>query len=84
MHAKEQLCQTIVSLYPDIGVCGIDIDVEFDEPKKAWAVHLNRDDHQLTHYLDIPEADACLEGKQCVALGLDIAQLRRNIEGQGF
>jgi hypothetical protein len=84
MHDREHLCQTIVSLYPDIGICGIDIDVAFDESKKAWAVQLNREDHHLTHYLDIPEADACLEGKQCVALGLDIAQLRKNIEGQGF
>jgi hypothetical protein len=84
MHDKEELCQRIVSMYPDIGLCGIDVDVEFDEPKKAWAVHLTRNGHHLTHFLDIPEADACLEGKQCVALGLDIAQLRKNIEGQGF
>ncbi|MCB2216534.1 hypothetical protein [Desulfofustis glycolicus] len=84
MHEKEELCQRIVSIYPDIGLCGIDVDVEFDESKKVWAVHLTRNGHHLTHFLDIPEADACLEGKQCVALGLDIAQLRKNIEGQGF
>lgn len=84
MHDKEALCQTIISMYPDIGTCGIDVDVEFDESKNVWAVHLNRDDHHLTHYLDIPEANACMEGEQCIALGLDIAQLRKNIEGEGF
>ena len=84
MHEKNELCRKIIALYPDIGNCGIDIDVGFDQQNNAWAVQLSKDDHRLTHYLDPPEADACLAGKQCVALGLDIAQLRRNIEGKGF
>ncbi len=84
MPDKNELCDKIVALYPDIGSCGIDIDVVFDERNHAWAVQLSKDQHRLTHYLDVPEADACLAGKQCVALGLDIAQLRRNIDGKGF
>lgn len=84
MHNKTELCETIVSLYPDIGICGIDIDVEFDKPKAAWAVHLHKAGHELTHYIDLPEADDCMDGRQCVSLGLEIAQLKRNIEGQGF
>ncbi|MBT8359446.1 MAG: hypothetical protein HKP41_07180 [Desulfobacterales bacterium] len=84
MHDKKELCEAIVSLYPDIGVCGIDLKVEYDEPKKAWAVHLHRDDHHLTHYIENTEADNCLDGKQCVSLGLEIAQLKKHIEGEGF
>lgn len=84
MHNKDEICETIVSLYPDIGVCGVDIEVQFDEPKHAWAVQLHKDEHHLTHYLEIPDADACIDGKQCVSLGLEIAQLRRNVAGMGF
>jgi hypothetical protein len=31
MIEKEELCEKIIALYPDIGKCGIDVNVEFDE-----------------------------------------------------
>lgn len=80
MLDKAQLCEKIREIYPDIGECGIDIDVEYDQQQKAWAVHLKKDRHELKHYLEAPDADACMEGKQCVSLGLEIAQLRDNIQ----
>ena len=30
MIDKEELCNKIIALYPDIGQCGIDVNVEFD------------------------------------------------------
>ena len=35
MHDKKELCEKIKSIYPDIGECGIDVDVAYDETKKA-------------------------------------------------
>ena len=35
MHDKKELCEKIKSIYPDIGECGIDVDVANDETKKA-------------------------------------------------
>jgi hypothetical protein len=32
----------------------------------------------------VPDADACMEGKQCVSLGLEIAQLKKNIAGEQY
>ncbi len=84
MHSKDELCDKILALYPEIGVCGLDINVEHDDEKNAWAVHLVKDNHTLTHYLEEPDADSCMDGKQCVSLGLEIAQLKKNIDGQGF
>lgn len=84
MHSKEELCEKITKIYPDIGVCGIDIDVEFDKEKNVWVVDLKKDNHELKHYLEIPDADDCMEGKQCVSLGLEIAQLKENIKGKQF
>jgi hypothetical protein len=40
--------------------------------------------HELKHHLEIPDADACMDGKQCVSFGLDIDQLKKNIEGQQY
>ena len=64
MHSKQELCGKIKELYPEIGECGIDVDVEHDNQKNVWVVDLKKN--------------------KCVSLGLEIAQLRRNIEGQQF
>jgi len=84
MYDKEELCKKITELYPDIGECGIDVNVSYDDEKNAWVVDLIKDNHELKHYLDLPEANNCMEGDKCVPLGLEIAQLRKNIEGKQF
>ena len=81
MHDKKELCDKISEIYPEIGACGINVDVEWNEVKKAWVVDLKKDDHELTTHLEPEDADGCMEGKQCVSLGLQIAQLKANIEG---
>jgi hypothetical protein len=83
MHNKEELCRSIKSLYPEIGQCGIDVQAEYDEAKKAWVVDLKKEGHQLKTYLDSADADSCMEGKQCVSLGLKVAQLVSNIKTSG-
>lgn len=84
MYNKKELCNKITSLYPDIGECGIDVNVDFDPKKNAWIVDLKKERHELKHHLEPVDADACMAGKQCVALGLDIAQLKKNIMGEQF
>lgn len=84
MHSKEELCKKISEIYPDIGECGIDITAEYDQGKKAWVIDLKKGPHELKHYLEPPDADACMEGKQCVSLGLEIAQLKKNIAGNQY
>ena len=48
--------------------------------KKAWIVDLKKDKHELKTHLEPQEANECMEGKQLVPLGLQIAQLKVNIE----
>lgn len=84
MYDKIELCKKITHLYPEVGVCGIDIDVDFDESKKVWIVDLKKENHELKHHLEISDAEQCMEGKQCVSLGLEIAQLMKNVEGNQF
>jgi len=80
MIDKEKLCQKIITLYPDIGECGIDINVEFDNDENTWVVDLKKDRHELKTFLEEGDAEKCIEGKQCVSLGIEIALLRANIE----
>jgi hypothetical protein len=81
MHDKKELCTTIQLLYPELGECGINVDVEWSENKKAWVVDLKKDNHELTTHLEPEDADGCMKGNKCVSLGLQIAQLKANIEG---
>lgn len=65
---------------PGGGECGIDVGLEWSSDKKAWIVDLKKDEHELTTYLDPEDADACMEGKNGVSLGIKISQLKNNIQ----
>lgn len=80
MINSHELCDKITAIYPDIGACGIDVKVNFDDAKEAWMVDLRKDDHHLQTRLETDEAEKCLEGKQCVSLGIQVAQLVDNIK----
>ena len=79
MYDKDELCKKIRKLYPDIGECGIDVKVGYDEEQKAWVVNLKKDHLELKTFLEDGDAELCMEGKQCVSLGIEIAQLKDNI-----
>lgn len=84
MYKKEELCGKIIEFYPDIGQCGIDVDVHYSRKKNSWIVDMEKDGHRLQHHLEKDDARYCMAGEQCTALGLEIAQLRKNIEGRQF
>ncbi|HCY87143.1 MAG TPA: hypothetical protein DHV36_18565 [Desulfobacteraceae bacterium] len=76
---KDQLCKKIQEIYPDIGECGIDVDVAFDETNNRWRVGLKRGSKSLSTFLEPGDAKLCMSGQQCVSLGLEIRQLKDNI-----
>ena len=80
MINKAQLCEKIREIYPDIGQCGIDLQVDYDDEQKRWVVHLERDAHRIKTYLEQGDAELCLMGRQCVSLSIEINQLRDSVE----
>lgn len=80
MIDKKKICEKIREIYPDIGECGMDVTVNYDESQKRWVVELKKDHHELKTFLEPGDAEVCLEGKQCVGLSMQIAQLRGNID----
>ena len=76
MYSNEEICNKIKSIYPDIGECGIDVEVDFDKNQDSLVVYLRKDNKEIKHYLPNEDADACLMNQKCVALGVEIAQLR--------
>ena len=80
MYDKNELCEKIKQLYPEISECRIDVAVDWDEAEKAYTVDLKTPDREVRHYLPENDAALCMEGKQCVSLGLEIAQLKKTIK----
>jgi len=76
MIDKKALCEQIKTLYPDLGTCGIDIHVDYDPGEKSWVVFLNKGNRKIKHFLPETDADACMLGRQCIGLGIEIAQFR--------
>lgn len=77
---SQELCEKIRQLYPDIGACAIDLNVRYDQGKKAWVVKLEKDGKELETYLEDSEAGACMMGKQCISLGIQVSQLVKDLK----
>jgi hypothetical protein len=77
MFDKKDVCKKIIELYPDIGACDINVDAFYSTAKKTWVVELKKGEHKLIHHLDKHDIKDCMDDKQCVSLGLDIAQLKK-------
>jgi hypothetical protein len=75
MIDKDELCHKIRDLYPDIGECGIDVDVVFDETNQRWVVDLKKGSRRMKTFLEEGDAEFCLQGRQCISLGIEIGQL---------
>jgi hypothetical protein len=76
---NKKLCEKIKALHPEIGKCGIDINVNWDMDKKVWIIDFKSGRHELTTPLAPEDANACMEDRQCPALALKIANLKATI-----
>ncbi len=83
MYTPEKLCETIRSVYPDVGACGVNIKTCFDPDNMAWVVQLKHGNRKLSTYVDPEDAGPCMDGKQCLGLGLQIFQLKDNLGFKG-
>jgi len=76
MIDKHALCEKIKQLYPDVGACGIDIRVDYDDDEKSLVVYLKKGNREVKHFLPDADAVSCMDGQQCVALGIEVAQFK--------
>ena len=77
---KQELCQKIREIYPNIGACGIDLYVVYDCKNDRCKVGLKRDQKELKTFLEPGDAELCMEGKQCLSLAIEINQLKDSIK----
>lgn len=80
MASKNDICRRIENIIPEAGKCGRDFSVEYDEQNRAWVVDLHEGDLHLRTFVEDVEATDCLERDHCIPLGLQIGQLKRNLD----
>jgi hypothetical protein len=80
MLDKEALCLRIREIYPDIGACGIDVKVDYDEQQDRWAVQLSKDEKQLKTFLEPEDVKLCMAGEQCIGLSIEVNQLKDSVD----
>jgi hypothetical protein len=80
MHTNKTICEKIRSIYPDIGDCGEHLNVNYDQVKGVWAIDLKNGNRHLKTYLEPHDIDTCVEGNQCFGIGLQVNQLKDNLD----
>ncbi len=79
-YTQEALKDKLLEIYPEIIKEGLSLDLEFDEQKNAWIIHLERGGHKRYAILDKKDADACIDGNVCIYLGTLIGQYIKDLE----
>lgn len=74
MYDRLEICRRITEAMPELGVCGFDINVTHDDHLKAWKVNYDEAGVRAQTYLDDEDVGRCLEGKECLSLGLMVRQ----------
>ncbi|MDR3555173.1 MAG: hypothetical protein P4L55_10500 [Syntrophobacteraceae bacterium] len=70
----------IREMYPEIVQHDLSISLNFDEGTDSWIVKIFKGQHNLATHLEKKDAEACLEGIQCIYLGVQIGQFVKNFE----
>ena len=79
-HKASELAAKLTEMYPKIQEHGLDLELEYKPDKKYWIIKLSKGDHRLHTLLDEKDASSCLEGVECVYLGVQIGQFFTNFE----
>ncbi len=70
----------ILEFHPEIEKQGFNLRISFDEATNRFVLNLSKGGHELGAYLGKKDADACMDGKKCVDLAVQLTQLLAEFE----
>ena len=76
------LVSKLRDMYPLIEKHGLDVSLDFDQNEDEWIVTLAKGKHALSTHLARKDAEACLDGIQCLYMGVQIGQFVTNFEAE--
>ncbi|MHB0866059.1 MAG: hypothetical protein ACYC6B_02005 [Thermoleophilia bacterium] len=79
-YTQVELEDKLLQMYPEILGNKLNISVTFDDTRNSWVIHLDKSGHSRYAFLDKKDADACMDGLQCIYLGTLISQYIKDLE----
>ena len=79
-YTIEGLRDKILEFHPEIAAKGINLLVTFDEASNRFVLQFSQENEELGVFLDKKDADACMNGKKCVNLAVQVAQILAELE----
>jgi len=70
----------VLEMYPEIAKMGVVSSLLWDEEKKVYLLKLSKGGHELGTFIDKADADKCMDGRECVHLGVQIRQFLENFK----
>ncbi len=70
----------ILEMYPEIAKLGVVSSLVWDDDKKVYTLKLSKGPHELSTYIDKDDANRCMDGHVCVALGVQVMQFLENFK----
>ncbi len=70
----------ILEFHPEIAAKRINLIVSFDQESNRYALKFGKEGQELGAFLSKQDADACMEGKKCVNLAVQVAQFLSEFE----
>lgn len=79
-YTQVALGDKLYEMYPELMKHRIALSLSFDEERNAWVIHFDKDGHGRYAFLDKTDADACMDGLQCIYLGTLVDQYVIDLE----
>ena len=79
-YTQVALEDKLLELYPELEEHKICLNLSFDEERNAWVVRFRRNEHTRYAFLDKKDADNCMDGQECIYLGILVEQYIRDLE----
>lgn len=74
----ETLGAKLREIHPEIDKYTLEVSTTFDTDKKAWLVTFAKDGHTLNTHLEENDVASCMNGEQCVYIGVQLGQFIKN------
>ena len=75
--AKE-LEKKLKEMYPEIEKFKLDVQIKQDSETSSWVVTFSKQGASLSTHIDYEDVENCLQGKECVHLGVELGRFMKN------
>lgn len=79
-YTQVALEDKLMDMYPEISASGVHLRLSFDDGRNAWVVAFEKEGHSRHAFLDKGDADACMDGQQCIYLGVLVDQYIKDLD----